>query len=73
LKARQFEFLSGEGNFTVIKLPISDTLAYRKLMKYGMMVRSMTGFRFPNHIRISINKIEIMEQFVNALQQITSK
>ncbi len=42
-------------------------------MKYGMMVRSMTGFRFPNHIRISINKIEIMEQFVNALQQITAK
>jgi histidinol-phosphate aminotransferase len=64
------EYIVGEGNFLVIKLNMSDTLAYRKLMAQGIMVRSMTGFRFPNHIRISINKLYIMELFIKALENI---
>ncbi len=64
------EYIVGEGNFLVIKLNMSDTLAYRKLMAQGIMVRSMTGFRFPNHIRISINQLYIMELFIKALENI---
>lgn len=47
--------------FVMIKLPMSDTLAYRKLMARGVKIRSMTGFRFPNWIRVSIGKHEAME------------
>ncbi|MBP1734351.1 MAG: histidinol phosphate aminotransferase, partial [Deltaproteobacteria bacterium] len=47
-----------------------DTLAYRKLMTKGVMVRSMTGFRFPNWIRISIGRHEAMETFIEALSAI---
>jgi histidinol-phosphate aminotransferase len=57
----------GEGNFLMVKLPMSDTLAYRKLMTYGVMVRSMTGFRFPNWIRVTLSHREAMETFVAAL------
>jgi len=60
----------GEGNFIMIKLPMSDTLAYRKLMAQGVMIRSMTGFRYPNWIRISIGSHEAMEAFVEALSKI---
>ncbi|MBP6941525.1 MAG: histidinol-phosphate transaminase [Syntrophorhabdaceae bacterium] len=60
----------GEGCFIMIKLPMSDTLAYRKLMTEGVMIRSMTGFRFPNWIRVSIGKHETMEAFVEALEKI---
>ena len=60
-------FISGEGNFLMVKLPMSDTLVYRKLMKQGVMVRTMTGFRFPNHIRVTISKMEAMEAFIDAL------
>ena len=52
------------------KLPMSDTLAYRKLMAEGVMIRSMTGFRFPNWIRISIGNHDAMEAFVGALHKI---
>ena len=49
---------------------MSDTLAYRKLMAEGVMIRSMTGFRFPNWIRISIGNHDAMEAFVGALHKI---
>jgi histidinol-phosphate aminotransferase len=54
----------------MIRLPMSDTLAYRKLMGQGIMVRSMTGFRFPNHIRVTLGTLPIMEKLVEALENI---
>jgi histidinol-phosphate aminotransferase len=62
----------GEGCYVMLKLPMSDTLAYRKLMAQGVMVRSMTGFRYPNWVRISIGAHEAMEAFVKALKVILS-
>lgn len=64
------ESRTGEGCYTMIKLPMSDTLAYRKLMAHGVMVRSMTGFRYPNWIRVSIGAHEAMEAFTSALKKI---
>lgn len=61
-----------EGCYVMIKLPMSDTLAYRKLMGQGVMIRSMTGFRFPNWIRVSIGTHETMEAFIKALERILS-
>ena len=65
--------INGEGNFLIIKLPGSDTLAYRKLMREGVMVRSMTGFRFPNHIRVTVSHMEAMEAFMTALKKIMAQ
>ena len=62
----------GEGCYVMIKLPMSDTLAYRKLMAQGVMIRSMTGFRYPNWVRVSIGTHEAMEAFVKALEKILS-
>jgi len=63
-------FVINEGNFVMVKLPISDSLAYRKLMAQGVMVRTMTGFRFPNYIRITIARHEAMEAFIEGLKKI---
>jgi histidinol-phosphate aminotransferase len=68
LQALGLPFISGEGNFLMVRLPFSDTLAYRKLMAQGVMVRTMTGFRFPNYIRITISTIEAMEALITALK-----
>ncbi|MFH1985108.1 MAG: histidinol-phosphate transaminase [Pseudomonadota bacterium] len=57
----------GEGNFMMIRLPMSDSLAYRKLMQQGVMVRTMTGFRFPNYIRLTIGEAPAMTAFIEAL------
>jgi histidinol-phosphate aminotransferase len=73
LKLLGLPFVSGEGNFIMIRLPMSDTLAYRKLMTRGIMIRTMTGFRFPNYIRVTISGMEAMEAFVEALLAITKE
>jgi histidinol-phosphate aminotransferase len=60
----------GVANYLTVELPMSDTLAYKKLMRKGYMVRSMTGFRCPNHIRVSLSHPEIMEGLAQALKEI---
>jgi histidinol-phosphate aminotransferase len=39
-------------------------------MTRGVMVRTMTGFRFPNYIRITISGLEALEALVEALEEI---
>ncbi|NCO60363.1 MAG: histidinol-phosphate transaminase [Deltaproteobacteria bacterium CG_4_8_14_3_um_filter_51_11] len=69
----ELSFVSGEGNYLMLRLPMSDTLAYRKFMTRGIMIRSMTGFRFPNYIRITISHMEAMEAFIEALEAILAE
>ncbi|RPI21412.1 MAG: histidinol-phosphate transaminase [Acidobacteria bacterium] len=63
-------FVSGAGNFLMVQLPINDGLAYRKLMREGVMVRSMTGFRFPNWIRVTVGQRDAMEALVEGLRKV---
>ena len=63
-------FLSGEGNFVMIRLPMSDSLAYRRLMMQGVMIRTMTGFRFPNWIRVTMALPDAMDSFMTGLNRI---
>ena len=60
--------VSGEGNYLMIKLPINDTLMYRRLMRRGFMVRSMTGFRFPGWIRVTLGDAAVMAAFADVLR-----
>jgi histidinol-phosphate aminotransferase len=70
LRELGLEVHAAQGCYVMVKLPMSDTLAYRKLMSKGVMIRSMTGFRFPNWIRISIGSHEAMEATLDALSNI---
>jgi histidinol-phosphate aminotransferase len=63
------ETVGGEGNFLMIRVPINDMLMYRRLMKRGMMVRSMTGFRYPGWIRVTLKEMAVMEGFAAALEE----
>lgn len=63
----------GNGNFVLIELPFSDSLAYRMLMEKGFMVRTMMPFRFPNWIRVTCSFADVMEPFCTALSDIVSR
>ncbi len=63
----ELETVIGEGNYLMIRVPINDMLMYRRLMKRGMMVRSMTGFRYPGWIRVTLKEMEVMTRFAQAL------
>jgi len=58
-----FEHIIGEGNYAMVRTPISDTLLQRKLLRRGFLVRTMTGFRFPNWIRVSLVRTPVLEEF----------
>lgn len=68
--ALKLPILSSDCNFAMIKLPFSDTLAYRLLMQQGFMIRTMTGFRFPGWIRVSMVKRDEMRLFCDALTRL---
>ncbi len=59
--------VGAEGNYLMIRSPVNDLLMYRRLMKKGMMVRSMTGFRFPGWIRVTLREMPVMEAFAGVL------
>lgn len=63
------ETVGGEGNYLMIRSPINDMLMYRRLMKRGMMVRTMTGFRFPGWIRVTLRDMPVMESFAGVLTE----
>jgi histidinol-phosphate aminotransferase len=58
--------IGGEGSYIMVKVPIDDMLMYRRLMRRGIMVRSMTGFRFPGWIRVTLGEPEVMACFAEA-------
>ena len=64
------EHVCHEGNFMMIRTPLSDTLLYRKLANKGILVRTMTGFRFPGWIRVSLVQRPVMEEFCRALGEV---
>lgn len=63
------ERVSGAGNFIMARVPLPDTLLYRLLMRQGVMIRTMTGFRFPNWIRVTLGLEPAMEAFAAALRK----
>ncbi|MYL82338.1 aminotransferase class I/II-fold pyridoxal phosphate-dependent enzyme [Desulfovibrio aerotolerans] len=67
------EYVAGEGNFLMARTPVSDTLLYRRLMREGVMIRTMTGFRFPNWIRVSLVEEPAMAAFAAALKKVLDK
>jgi len=67
LASRGLMIVSNHGNFMMMRLPISDTLAYRRMMERGYVIRPMTAFRYPNWIRVTLSSPEIMDGFCDAL------
>jgi len=63
------EHAGGDGNFIMARVPMPDTLLYRLLMRRGVMIRTMTGFRFPNWIRVTLGLEPAMEAFAKALRE----
>jgi histidinol-phosphate aminotransferase len=63
-------YVSGAGNFVMVKTPASDSLIYRQLMRRGIMVRTMTGFRFPNWIRVSLVQEPVMREFLTGFCEV---
>jgi histidinol-phosphate aminotransferase len=61
------EFVPTEANFILIRVG-QATSAYEALLKKGVIVRDMTPWKLPDHIRVTISLQENNERFIHALQ-----
>lgn len=69
-EAMGLEHVANAGNYVMVRAPIPDTLLYRRLMREGVMIRTMTGFRFPNWIRVTLALEPAMTAFARALRKV---
>ncbi|WP_439598321.1 pyridoxal phosphate-dependent aminotransferase [Falsiroseomonas sp.] len=65
--------LGGIGNFAMLRLPIPDTVAHRRLMARGVMARAMTSFRYPGWLRVSCGPPPAMAAFAEALEAVLAE
>lgn len=70
LDALGLPYVSGEGNFVMVRTPLNDALAYRRMMARGVMVRAMAGFRYPDWIRVTLGLPESLEACLEALRDL---
>ncbi len=60
----------GEGNFVMLRAPLPDATLFRRMLLRGYWVRTLTDYRFPNWIRVSLSLPEVMTGFVAALEAV---
>jgi histidinol-phosphate aminotransferase len=61
------EFIPTDANFILIRVGRA-TEVYEGLLRKGIIVRDMTPWRLPDHIRVTISVPENNERFIKELQ-----
>jgi len=62
-----FEFIPSMGNFITVNMQQSGDSVYQALLQEGVIVRPITGYGLPNHLRISIGTQVENQRFKQAL------
>ncbi|MBU2591027.1 MAG: histidinol-phosphate transaminase [Nitrospinota bacterium] len=62
-------YVRTEGNFILVEVG-NGVEVYNQLLKEGVIVRPMAGYKFPSHIRVTIGKIDENERFITSLKKV---
>jgi len=62
-------FIPSVANFVLVKVG-DGKRTFKALLKHGVIVRSLSGYRFPEWVRISIGTMEQNRQCIAALRQV---
>jgi len=64
------DYVPSEANFILINLGHSGQEVCDKLMKLGVIARPMTGYKFPNSLRITIGTQSQNKRFIESLEKV---
>jgi histidinol-phosphate aminotransferase len=67
---QQLDFIPSMGNFITVDMKRSGDDVYAELLKEGVIVRPITGYGLPNHLRISIGTEEENQRLKKALLKV---
>jgi histidinol-phosphate aminotransferase len=62
--------MPSETNFILIDISRDAKMVYEKMLREGVIVRAMTAYGLPNHIRITVGLHEENLRCIEALQKV---
>ena len=65
-----FNYIPSYGNFLTIEVGPDAEKLYDELLHEGVIVRPVTGYELPNHLRVSIGLPEENEAFIKAMKKL---
>ena len=63
------EYVPSQGNFILVRVGKGQEV-FQQLLAQGVIVRPMGGYKFPEHIRVTIGTMEENRMFIAALQKV---
>ncbi|MBI5748015.1 MAG: histidinol-phosphate transaminase, partial [Nitrospinae bacterium] len=63
------DYIPTEANFILVRVENGREI-YNKLLKKGVIVRAMDGYKLQNYIRVTIGLPDENERFIEALTEI---
>ena len=66
-------YIPSKGNFITVEVGSSAVKIYEKLLNEGVIVRPISGYDLPNHLRVSIGTAEQNEILLKALKKVLTR
>jgi len=63
------EFVPSQGNFILVRVGKGQEV-FKQLLGRGVIVRPMSGYRFPEHVRVTVGTMAENRKFIEALQKV---
>ena len=63
------EFVPSQANFILVRVGRGQEV-FQQLLKRGIIVRPTAGYRFPEHVRVTVGTMEENRQFIQALENV---
>jgi histidinol-phosphate aminotransferase len=69
LEKLRLEFVPSQGNFILIRVGKGQEV-FQQLLRLGVIVRPMGGYRFPEHVRVTVGTKDENRKFIEALRRV---
>jgi histidinol-phosphate aminotransferase len=63
------EFVPSHGNFILVRVGKGEQI-FKQLLKLGVIVRPMGGYKFPEHVRVTVGTMAENQKFIAALREV---
>jgi histidinol-phosphate aminotransferase len=72
-KIKNVFFLESHANFIFINFPVDSQIIFEKLLRLGVITRTLKEYDFPNALRVTIGKPEENEYFIKCLNKVLAE
>ena len=63
------DFVPSQANFILVRVGRGQEV-FQQLLKHGVIVRATAGYRFPEHVRVTVGTLEENRKLIQALEKV---